>query len=125
MCHVHVMLSDSCFLRHFHFNSRTVGTTQFHFAVASSASCTVSLISFFGCAHCHLPPSSPVQVKYLANPSYLGTIQPNMDAHKRFVLVDWLVEVVDEFELQQETLFLAVNMLDRCVGSLCNRHKMG
>jgi cyclin A len=29
------------------------------------------------------------------------------------MLVDWLVEVVDEFQLGQETLFLAVTLLDR------------
>jgi cyclin A len=29
------------------------------------------------------------------------------------MLVDWLVEVVDEFQLSQETLFLAITLLDR------------
>jgi hypothetical protein len=40
-------------------------------------------------------------------------VQREVDAHKRLVLVDWLVEVVDEFKLAQGTLFLAVNLVDR------------
>lgn len=31
----------------------------------------------------------------------------------RTIAVSWLVEVVGEFQLQQETLFLAVSYLDR------------
>ena len=31
----------------------------------------------------------------------------------RSILVDWLVEVVDEFKLHTETVFLAVNFIDR------------
>ena len=31
----------------------------------------------------------------------------------RAVLVDWLVEVADEFKLQAETLYLAVSYVDR------------
>ena len=36
-------------------------------------------------------------------------ITPNM----RTILVDWLVEVADEYHLHRETLFLAVNFVDR------------
>lgn len=43
--------------------------------------------------------------------SYLSC--PEVDAPKRALLVDWLVEVVDEFRLCQECLFLAVSLLDR------------
>eukprot|EP00879_Flechtneria_rotunda_P009472 GHRR01009915.1.p1 GENE.GHRR01009915.1~~GHRR01009915.1.p1 ORF type:complete len:253 (+),score=92.99 GHRR01009915.1:1065-1823(+) len=39
--------------------------------------------------------------------------QSDIDAHKRLVLVDWLIEVVDEFQLSQETLFLSTSLLDR------------
>lgn len=31
----------------------------------------------------------------------------------RFILVDWLVEVVQEYKLSTETLYLAVNYVDR------------
>jgi cyclin-A len=36
-------------------------------------------------------------------------ITPNM----RSILVDWLVEVSDEYKLHRETLFLAVDYVDR------------
>lgn len=40
-------------------------------------------------------------------------VQPDITAHMRAVLVDWLVEVQQEFRLVSETLFLAVNYIDR------------
>ncbi len=33
----------------------------------------------------------------------------------RAMLIDWLVDVTEEFNLQPETLFLTVNILDRSV----------
>jgi hypothetical protein len=46
-------------------------------------------------------------------------VQYDVDGHKRLVLVDWMVEVVDEFSLSQETLFLAVSLLDRFLSARC------
>ncbi|KAJ4893799.1 Cyclin-A1-2 [Raphanus sativus] len=40
-------------------------------------------------------------------------VQPNINATMRTILVDWLVEVTEEFSLSPETLHLAVNCLDR------------
>jgi cyclin A len=31
----------------------------------------------------------------------------------RAVLIDWLVEVTEEYKMQTETLYLAVNFIDR------------
>lgn len=53
-----------------------------------------------------------VQVRAVDRPQQCVD-QRDIDPHKRLVLVDWLIEVVDEFKLGQETLFLAVNALDR------------
>jgi cyclin A len=39
--------------------------------------------------------------------------QPDITTNMRSVLVDWLVEVVDEFSLQSSTLYLAVSLVDR------------
>jgi len=54
-----------------------------------------------------------LQIKSQANHQYFHTTQCEIDAHKRLVLVDWLIEVVDEFGLSQETLYLSISLLDR------------
>jgi cyclin A len=46
-------------------------------------------------------------------------VQRHIDAAQRQVLVDWLVEVADEFQLSQTTLFLAVSLLDRFLSRSC------
>lgn len=33
----------------------------------------------------------------------------------RLVLIDWLIEVAEEYRLQDQTLFLAVFYLERCI----------
>lgn len=39
--------------------------------------------------------------------------QPDVNSHMRTVLVGWLVEVAEEYKLHSETLYLAVNYIDR------------
>ncbi|XP_064609074.1 G2/mitotic-specific cyclin-A-like [Liolophura sinensis] len=39
--------------------------------------------------------------------------QPDITTNMRCILVDWLVEVAEEYKLHRETLFLAVNYIDR------------
>lgn len=39
--------------------------------------------------------------------------QPDINDSMRSILVDWLVEVSEEYRLQSETLCLAVNYIDR------------
>ncbi|XP_046706328.1 cyclin-A2-like isoform X2 [Silurus meridionalis] len=43
--------------------------------------------------------------------------QPDITNRMRAILVDWLVEVRDAYKLQNETLFLAVNYIDRFLSS--------
>jgi len=45
--------------------------------------------------------------------NYMEVVQTNLTPSMRGILVDWLVEVAEEYELSSETLFLAVNYLDR------------
>ncbi|KEH35322.1 putative cyclin [Medicago truncatula] len=44
---------------------------------------------------------------------YMEKIQKKINASMRAMLIDWLVEVADEYRLLPDTLFLAVNYLDR------------
>ncbi|XP_029446756.1 cyclin-A2 [Rhinatrema bivittatum] len=44
--------------------------------------------------------------------------QPDITNSMRAILVDWLVEVAEEYQLQSETLYLAVNYIDRFLSSM-------
>jgi G2/mitotic-specific cyclin 1/2 len=48
----------------------------------------------------------------LPNPEYIDH-QPDLEWKMRGILVDWLIEVHTRFRLLPETLFLAVNIIDR------------
>uniref|UniRef100_A0ABM5FWV3 Cyclin-A1 isoform X2 n=1 Tax=Pogona vitticeps TaxID=103695 RepID=A0ABM5FWV3_9SAUR len=52
------------------------------------------------------------EVKYRPKPCYMRK-QPDITSGMRAILVDWLAEVGEEYKLQNETLYLAVNYLDR------------
>ena len=53
-----------------------------------------------------------LQVKSLPKWNYM-TKQPDITFPMRSILVDWLVEVSEEYKLHTETVFLAVNYIDR------------
>ncbi|XP_059286570.1 G2/mitotic-specific cyclin C13-1-like [Lycium ferocissimum] len=46
-------------------------------------------------------------------PDYLEKVQKDVTANMRGVLVDWLVEVAEEYKLLVDTLYLAVSYIDR------------
>lgn len=39
--------------------------------------------------------------------------QPDITYSMRSILIDWLVEVAEEYQLQDETLYLSVSYIDR------------
>ncbi|XP_066507228.1 cyclin-A1 [Hoplias malabaricus] len=59
--------------------------------------------------HKHLRES---ELRYRPKPGYMRK-QPDITNGMRVILVDWLVEVSEEFKLCSETVLLAVNYLDR------------
>ncbi|RDL41959.1 A cyclin [Venustampulla echinocandica] len=53
-----------------------------------------------------------LEVSTLPNPDYMDS-QEDLEWNMRGILVDWLIEVHTRFHLLPETLFLAVNIIDR------------
>ena len=53
-----------------------------------------------------------MEKEHASNPDYMKQ-QPEINSKMRLILVDWMVEVADEYKLDHETLFLAVNFIDR------------
>ncbi|XP_068571678.1 cyclin-A2 [Cebidichthys violaceus] len=58
-----------------------------------------------------------VEVKTRPKAGYMKK-QPDITNSMRAILVDWLVEVGEEYKLQNETLYLAVNYIDRFLSSM-------
>lgn len=50
-------------------------------------------------------------------PNYM-LFHEDIDSKKRTILINWLVEVADEYELQTETLFICVNIIDRFLSKM-------
>ena len=46
-------------------------------------------------------------------PTYMQSVQTDINDKMRAILIDWLVEVHLKFKLMPETLFLTVNLIDR------------
>lgn len=53
-----------------------------------------------------------LQKLHRPKPNYMRR-QPDVSYSMRTILVDWLVEVAEEYKLQSQTLFLAVSFIDR------------
>ena len=54
-----------------------------------------------------------MQEQLCPHPTYINDVQPIITCQMRAVLIDWLVEVADDFKLATETLYLAVAHIDR------------
>lgn len=64
------------------------------------------------------------ECNYLPRPDYLEC-QKDINAKMRSILVDWLVEVHMKYKLKSETLFLAVNIIDRFLEKRpCSRRRL-
>ena len=52
------------------------------------------------------------QIQYHPNPGYITKLK-HINSKMRSILVDWLVGVHNKFEMQSDTLFLIISVLDR------------
>lgn len=52
-----------------------------------------------------------------ALPNYME-FQPDIDSNKRAILINWLIEVADEYDLESETLFISINIIDRFLSQM-------
>ncbi|KAM0057430.1 putative cyclin domain-containing protein [Helianthus debilis subsp. tardiflorus] len=54
-----------------------------------------------------------MEIYGMVSPNYMLTQQSDINERMRSILIDWLIEVHHKFDLQHETLFLTVNLIDR------------
>lgn len=53
------------------------------------------------------------ETKRRPSSDYMEKVQRDVTANMRGILVDWLVEVSEEYKLQSDTLYLTVSYIDR------------
>lgn len=56
---------------------------------------------------------STLQELYLPDPRYLGKTQLNMTYNMRAILMDWMMEVCNDYMLKRQTFHMALNYVDR------------
>mmetsp|Transcript_15087 Transcript_15087/g.32428 ORF Transcript_15087/g.32428 Transcript_15087/m.32428 type:complete len:440 (-) Transcript_15087:285-1604(-) len=62
------------------------------------------------------------EYKHRPNTQYMEQLQRDINHTMRSILIDWLVEVAEEYKLIPDTLFLAVTLIDRFLSSYaCDR----
>lgn len=58
-------------------------------------------------------------------PDYLEKVQNDVTANMRGILVDWLVDVAEEYKLLPDTLYLSISYIDRFLSmNALNRQKL-
>ena len=53
-----------------------------------------------------------VEQRRRSRSDYIEAVQADVTAHMRSILVDWLVEVAEEYKLVADTLYLAISYVD-------------
>ncbi|KAJ3694516.1 hypothetical protein LUZ60_009996 [Juncus effusus] len=65
------------------------------------------------------------ETKKRPSTDFMETIQTDVNASMRAILIDWLVEVAEEYRLVPDTLYLTVNYIDRYLsGNEINRQRL-
>ncbi|XP_075632989.1 putative cyclin-A3-1 [Castanea sativa] len=58
-------------------------------------------------------------------PDYIERVQKDVNSNMRGILVDWLVEVAEEYKLVSDTLYLTISYVDRYLSlNSLHRHKL-
>ena len=58
-------------------------------------------------------------------PDYLEKVQKDVSPNMRGILVDWLVEVAEEYKIVSDTLYLTVSYIDRFLSfNVLNRQRL-
>lgn len=58
-------------------------------------------------------------------PDYIEKVQKDVTPNMRGVLIDWLVEVAEEYKLLSDTLYLSVTYIDKFLSlSVLNRQRL-
>lgn len=57
------------------------------------------------------------EVRFHPNPQYMKK-QPDITDAMRCILIDWLVEVAEEFKLDQQTLYMSISIVDRFLSNM-------
>eukprot|EP00899_Mesostigma_viride_P000224 jgi/Mesvir1/10201/Mv18326-RA.1 len=53
-----------------------------------------------------------LEKQFMPRPDYMAHVQRDVNAQMRAILVDWLVEVAEEYDLRRDTLHLSVSYID-------------
>ncbi|KAF3794286.1 putative cyclin-A3-1 [Nymphaea thermarum] len=65
------------------------------------------------------------EVKRRPSSNYMESVQNDITANMRSILVDWLVEVAEEYKLVADTLYLTISYVDRFLSAnALNRQKL-
>ena len=58
-------------------------------------------------------------------PDYIEKVQKDVSPNMRGILVDWLVEVAEEYRIVSDTLYLTVSYIDRFLSfNVLNRQRL-
>ncbi|CAI0444479.1 unnamed protein product [Linum tenue] len=58
------------------------------------------------------------ELDHRAPANYMETLQSDVTANMRGILIDWLIEVAEEYKLVPDTLYLTVNLIDRSLSQI-------
>ncbi|KAG7943236.1 hypothetical protein I3843_15G028600 [Carya illinoinensis] len=65
------------------------------------------------------------EAKKRPSTDFMERVQKDINASMRAILIDWLVEVAEEYRLVPDTLYLTVNYIDRYLsGNVMNRQRL-